>query len=152
MKKLGVKPNVFTYNYIINCASCMEGNGKEKMESFKIAASTFQELCKCEYEETDSLTYTFFLKACGNLLPLSSTRTKIIKKCFEKCCKEGKVNDAIITMITHSLPFADARELLATKAQNLHTIRASDVEQDWSCNAKQKKKINMDRESAEWNL
>merc|ERR1712127_456324 len=134
-KKLGVKPNAFHHNYVINCASCMEGNEREKMDAFKIALSAFQDLRKCQDEETDSFTYSFFLKACYNLLPQSSGKLNIMRQTFTECCERGKVNEEVISRLKRCLPHDVAKELLECSGKTkLRQITKRDLPPQWSRN------------------
>jgi len=114
MKKNGVKPNSFTYNYIINCASQASSHDEEDQRiAFDIAIRAFQELRKAsqseEYSNTeggchpDSFTYAFMLKACTNLLPFGSLRTKVISQTFRECCRTGHLNEAVLHRLRKSV-------------------------------------------------
>ena len=98
MQKNDVKPNAFTYNYIINCAA--ENNDAEDQKiSFEIALRAFQALRSSEVDRPDSFTFAFMIKACNNLIPAGSLRTKIILQTFNECCKAGYVNDTILNRL-----------------------------------------------------
>ena len=134
MKKLGVHPNSYSYNYVINCAANCRGESKLKMEAFKVALRAFTSLRKSS-QETDTFTYTFFLKACGNLMEPSSMRSKIVAEVFLECRKEGKVNNEVISRLTGCLDPHEARVLLGTKGQ-IRKITVDDLNPKWSFNTR----------------
>jgi len=134
MNKLRVDPNAFTYNYVINCsASLGQGDDESKMEAFKVALNAFTSLRKSSHE-TDSFTYTFFLKACSSLLQPSTKRSKIVEEAFRECCKEGKVNNEVLSRLTGCLEPTEARSLLSCNKANIRSISVRDLNPRWSCN------------------
>lgn len=134
MDKLQISPNSYTYNYVINCAANSTPNDdKDKMEAFKVALSAFTALRKSS-QATDSFTYAFFLKACGNLMEPSPMRSKIVTQTFQVCKKEGKVSNEVISRLTRCLDHAEIRSLLACKKGNIRNISTQDLDPKWSYN------------------
>jgi hypothetical protein len=106
MRRSGVHPNAFTYNYIMNCAAeCQCHKLTEARASFEVAVRAFQQLRSLSSEESgetspDSFTYAFMLKACNNHLPKgSSLRIKTLKHTFEECCRTGNLNNAVLNRL-----------------------------------------------------
>jgi hypothetical protein len=132
MKEIGVKPNAFTLNCVINAASSVVGSDERKMESFKVALNAFSTLMNSADEETDSFTYAFFLKACLNLLPPAELRTRIATKTFHKAAKEGKVNNQVIVKLCMCLGAQEARNVFRLENKDMRNIRIHDLPQEWS--------------------
>eukprot|EP00551_Chaetoceros_affinis_P007013 CAMPEP_0203684946 /NCGR_PEP_ID=MMETSP0090-20130426/48295_1 /ASSEMBLY_ACC=CAM_ASM_001088 /TAXON_ID=426623 /ORGANISM="Chaetoceros affinis, Strain CCMP159" /LENGTH=603 /DNA_ID=CAMNT_0050554129 /DNA_START=238 /DNA_END=2049 /DNA_ORIENTATION=+ len=132
MRDLGVEPNAFTWNYIIHVASMVDGNEERKMEAFKVALGAFQTLRKSEDHDTDSFTYTFFLKAINHLMPQSVMRSSIIKETFLECAKEGKVNDQVLSRLVWAVPQEEAREIIGpVRISDIRNIKAHHVPKAW---------------------
>jgi len=138
MEEIGVEPNAFTYNYVINCSTRIQGDDKTKMEGFKVALNAFTSLRKSSHE-TDCFTYAFFLKACA-LLPETSTKSQIVRNTFYECRKEGKVNNEVIKrLIGCSQNNQDfLRELLLStrRIDNIRFITVHDLPSEWSRNSR----------------
>jgi tetratricopeptide (TPR) repeat protein len=118
-----LRPTVHAYNYVINGASNVNdtndfvGDGSTKIDAFKVAARAYQALRDDSEVKPDSYTYSFWFKACNNLLGESSTNIssssssttttkastkrsavyeKFMKLSFEQCCKEGMVSREVL--------------------------------------------------------
>ncbi len=140
MKEIGVDPNAFTWNYIIHVASMVGGNEQKKMEAFKVALGAFQALRKSEEHNTDSYTYTFFLKAINHLMPQSVMRSSIIKETFLECVNEGKVNDQVLSRLVFAIPQEEAREIIGPiRISDIRNVKAHHVPRDWGRNVYKKK-------------
>jgi hypothetical protein len=116
MKKNGIPPNSYTYNYIINCCS---HDTDDPQSSFKVAIRAFQELHKAsEVDPTihpDSFTFAFMMKACTTLLPPCEVRTKFITQAFQECCDSGYLNDAVLDRLWRGLPVETFYKLVEEK-------------------------------------
>ena len=142
MKANDVRPNSFTYNYIINCCSQEASQDeKQKQISFEIAIKAFQELrkmappsnddysCSTDAYHPDSFTYGFMLKACNNLLPPSPLRTKVATQVFKECCKRGYCNNEVMKRLRWCLDTNDFYSLVgSSKREGL----IDDIPASWS--------------------
>jgi hypothetical protein len=129
MKKIGVEPNSFTYNYAINCAASETLKDEAlKMEAFKVALKAFTSLRRSNFA-TDCYTYNFFLKAC-TLLPSSSIRQKIVIEAFKECCDQGKLSNEALSRLQYCLDPASLRTLLQCDTLSVH-----DLNPRWSARA-----------------
>lgn len=124
MNELGVSPNSYSYNYVINCAANCQGGKEMKIEAFKIALNAFNALRKV-LREADSFTYTFFLKACANLMEPSSMRSKIVTETFLECKKQGKVNNEVISRLSRCLDPHELRTLVDARGHSRTTSSSS---------------------------
>ena len=145
MKANDVQPNSFTYNYIINCCAQEASQDEtEKKISFEIAIKAFQELrkmaaassdnndgesCSTDVYHPDSFTYAFTLKACSNLLPPSSFRTKVATQVFKECCKHGYCNDEVMKRLRWCVDTGDFHALVGTSTRY---VRIDDMPSSWS--------------------
>lgn len=136
MEKVGVKPNAFTYNYVINCASSMTGNDERKKEAFQIATKAFKDL-RASSNEVDSFTYSFFLKACKNLLPENELQSKIFEQTFCDCCKRGHVNQEVLQRLSRCLRSPDdISRILDVRLHNKRDIVDVEIPCQWGRNVK----------------
>mmetsp|Transcript_24616 Transcript_24616/g.59363 ORF Transcript_24616/g.59363 Transcript_24616/m.59363 type:complete len:1149 (+) Transcript_24616:113-3559(+) len=175
MKNNDASPNSFTYNYIINCAATQGARDDDQRISFEIALRAFQELrkasllkedangCIADMCHPDSFTFAFMLKACNNLLPPGSLRTKVIAQTFNECCRSGYLNDAVLDRLWRGLSAEKFYELVderprsypgkKTSFQNKSPIRADDLPMRWSryCNsAKRRTRNGVNRDDTSW--
>ena len=141
MRKIDVHPNAFTWNYIIHVASKVNGSEKKKMEAFKVALGAFQALRKSTDHDTDSYTYTFFLKAINHLMSPSVMRSSITKETFLECANEGKVNDQVLSRLVWAMPPEEVREIIGPiKISDVRHIKAHHVPIEWGRNVYKKKR------------
>ncbi|KAL7500745.1 hypothetical protein ACHAWT_009017 [Skeletonema menzelii] len=145
MKANDVRPNSFTYNYIINCcAQEASQDENEKRISFEIAIKAFQELrkmtpssnnddngdsCSTDAYHPDSFTYAFTLKACTNLLTPSPFRTKVATQVFKECCKKGYCNDEVMKRLRWCVDTDSFYALIGTDTRD---VRIDDMPSSWS--------------------
>jgi hypothetical protein len=131
MKDLNVEPNVFTYNYVINCAASVSDDDN-LMEAFKIALAAFNSIRTSETCKCDSFTYAFFFKACSALLP-ASMRLKVVKETFRLCTSEGKLNDKVLYWLKRSLNADEFRDVIQINTmKDVRDINISDLSPEWS--------------------
>ena len=141
MESLGVRPNAFTWNYLIHVAATVNNSDEKRMEAFKVALGAFQTLRRSKDIETDSFTYAFFLKAIKHLLPASVMRSSIAKETFLECAKEGKVNDQVLSRLVWALESQEVREIIGpVKKSNLRDVKASDLPAEWGSNVDRRRK------------
>lgn len=140
MRDINVDPNAFTWNYIIHVASSIRGHESRKMEAFKVALGSFQALRKSKEHDTDSFTYTFFLKALNHLISDNVMRSSIAKETFMECANEGKVNDQVLTRLVWAIPTEELRELLGPiRISDIRNVKAHDLPIKWRRNVYQKR-------------
>ena len=60
-KDEALMPSAYPYNYVLNCAANTLEN---KLEAFRIATQTYQEMRKSSCVSPDSYTYAFWFKCC----------------------------------------------------------------------------------------
>ena len=156
MKKNGVLPNSYTYNYVINCAA-QTNDAEEQQVSFEIALRAFQELREKGRTESDmdhchpdNFTFAFMLKACNNLLPAGTERTKTMTRIFRECCRSGYLNDAILDRLCRGVSPNTFYELIEMKSsdrsgympKNTAQIHASELPRSWSRHDKSGRRTN----------
>lgn len=106
------RPNIFVYNYVLNCAANCIGTQEEKLQAFQVAASVYKALRKSADVQSDSFTYAFWFKCCNNLLPTGDLRTKCLTYAFDKCKTDGLVTPAVLKRLLAGTPPSLARKIL----------------------------------------
>ena len=73
------------YNYVLSSASkSFDADNDIKMEAFKIAVKTYQELQEYKGLKPDSFTYKFWFQMCDTLLqPTSDLYDKFMRLSFK---------------------------------------------------------------------
>jgi hypothetical protein len=95
------------YSLVINtCAFCNAAVDVE-IDAFDIAVSLFDEMLESSGRQPSSLTYGWFIQACGRLHVDESRRAAAIEKAFTRCCEAGLLSDFVL----HRLKGAAADEL-----------------------------------------
>jgi len=90
------RPNVLAYNNVLNACAYTSGDREEKEEAFKVACIIFDEIRTSDYLRLTHVTYGTFVAACGNLMPQSDVRNKLVEATFRRCCHDGLVSDLVI--------------------------------------------------------
>jgi hypothetical protein len=73
------RPNVYSYNAVLNAAAFSGRDEREQEDAFRVACSTFDELRMSDYLEPSDISYGTFLKAIKHLMPESEVRANLVK-------------------------------------------------------------------------
>lgn len=135
-----LRPNTYPFNYVINCAANCVGSLDERLQAFKIATKTYNEIRTSEIIEPDSFTYAFWFKGCNNLLPEGDIRTKGVTYAFEQCTRSGLVSAETLKRLLAGTPPKLATSLLDipenTPPPVYRQYTLEDVPLDWSRNVR----------------
>jgi hypothetical protein len=98
----GIRPTSFTYNAVLRaCAETVDANDEDRMDAFKIAVQSFNELrslpsCKeKEQQGPDHVSFGNMLR-CAALIPNGVPKDSFIRSTFQLCCQSGFVNEFVI--------------------------------------------------------
>lgn len=101
-------PNLRTYNAVLNaCAYTKSGDPKDRLTAFQIAIETIRLLRNSRDVSADPVSYGLFLRSCGQLMPPSEKRDKVMENVFLKCCKDGQLGQCVL----EELSFAASKGL-----------------------------------------
>ncbi len=90
-----VKVDEHAYSLVINtCAFCNDAIDVE-IDAFEIAVQIFDEMLSSSDNSPSSLTYGWFIQACGRLRVSKEDCAKAIEKAFKRCCDDGLLNDFV---------------------------------------------------------
>jgi hypothetical protein len=130
-------PTAHAYNYVINSAANTFG---DRIEAFKIAVRTYQELRDQSRLDIrpDSYTYAFWLKACNQLLPSNSPiYRKVVTLSFAQCCKEGMVSREVLARLKQGqLSYGELGQVLGCDSRDVKRCSIEDLPLSWTRNVK----------------
>lgn len=115
-----VSMNVHCYNAVLNAVAFTEGDLPTRIEAFRIASNTLDELINSTHVEPTSSSFGTYIKACGKLSLPSNLVEPAIQKAFETCISLGLVNDFVLTQMRYSLCDEHYQKILGdTSSRNL---------------------------------
>ena len=127
----GMVPSLSSHNAVLNgCAHPMSDN--DPKGTMALAVETLNKLR--DREGANESSYAFFLKICGNLLPKSSKRDKIVRNIFEKCCEDGRVGKNVLMEFLDAASEETVTELLGGNPE----AGGVKIPRKWSQNVQQK--------------
>lgn len=157
-------PNVFTFTSVINtaCYPCFNRDGsnreQKKIEAFKVAAQTMNEIQESDYASANHVTYGAFLNACFRLLPANNKeeidnehvidKWQAIKTTFQQAARDGQMGHVVVEKLISSSPQGFIRDLIPTipdseneiTIADLDTIVTCHIPKEWRCNVRGEKK------------
>ena len=80
---------------VINACAFSNAAPEDEAAAFEIAVSLFDEMLSSDDKKPSSLTYGWFLQACGRLGVANERRMSSIEKAFTHCCEAGLLNDFV---------------------------------------------------------
>lgn len=138
-----LRPNEYPYNYVINCAANTIGTTEEKVQAFRLATQTYQEMRNSSLVQPDSFTYAFWIKACNNLLPRGSElHSKCVSIAFEQCKKDGVVTNEVLYRLQQCSTSKVVQPLLGVEAKpgQGNYVQVNDLPPLWSRNTRTQRK------------
>lgn len=135
-KDEALMPNAYPYNYVINCAANQQ---EDKMQAFRLATQTYQEMRKSSIVSPDSYTYAFWFKCCNNLLKEDKElKAKCMFFAFEECKKDGLVSNTVINRLQRGIPPNVLEEWLgiAKRKNGFRDLKVNELPPGWSRNVR----------------
>lgn len=126
------RPNVHAFTAVINACAYTFGENTEKRKALDIATAVFKRIP--EYTQPNEITYSTYLKACMNLIPIGTARDSAISAVFRHCCEHGHVGMKVLALIEKSLSSDQIEKLLKCKMHYNGSIEQSVLPQQWSRN------------------
>ena len=98
----GARPNILSYNAVLNAAEHSDPTGGAVTEeALKVACQTFEEI-QTSSVAANHVTYGSFLGVLAKLMP-SSSRQEIVGLVFRRACKEGQVSPLVVRKLNQAL-------------------------------------------------
>lgn len=143
-------PNsTYPYNYVLNCAANTLMD--DKLEAFRVATQTYQDLRQSKIVSPDEYTFAFWLKCCQNLLdPNLDIRNQCIQYAFEECKQQGLVTNEVLTRLFQCSPPTLVQSVLEIEDRkitnkqrrnqivNYRSLTSQDLPLSWSRNVRRK--------------
>jgi pentatricopeptide repeat protein len=93
-----VTPTIVTYNVIIvACSSVSKEDERERRKILSLASFLLNEIEHSKSVEADSYTYGELFTVCHNMITDEEERTKSFLDLFHRCCRNGQVNNFVIS-------------------------------------------------------
>lgn len=115
MTRLGVEPNMCTYNTLLDVCARAGGvcDKKTKRAALEVAIDAMVRMRAHDSGVSpNEVTYTTLLKVYQNLVPSYDDRYLLARKAFQMCCADGLMSDAVLQSFRSVLP----RSLWSQKA------------------------------------
>jgi hypothetical protein len=97
--KLPVRPGEHPHSLVVNACAFTSASPEAEMFAFKIAVKIMTEMLESDYLEPSSVTYGWFLQACGRLSVPTTVKEENLERAFTRCCERGLVNDFVLNRI-----------------------------------------------------
>jgi pentatricopeptide repeat protein len=117
--KLHVRPGEHPYSLVVNACAFTNASPEAEMCAFKIAVKTMREMLESDYLEPSSVTYGWFLQACGRLSVPNTVKEENLEQAFTRCCERGLVNDFVLNRIKVASSSALFKRLLSPAISTL---------------------------------
>ena len=91
-----VKVDAHAYSLAINACAFQNSDVDAESNAFQIAVSLFDRMLESTELSPSSLTFGWFIQACGRLRVDNCARDSAIEKAFTACCEKGLVNDFVL--------------------------------------------------------
>ena len=127
--KLLTRPGERPYSFVINACAFTSGNPDEERKAFQVAVSVMTKMIECDYLEPSSITYSWFILACGRLRVPEHLKEDNIERAFLSCCQDGLVNDFVLNRLKANVSDTFFKHLLSPVIARLpaHQRRRSDL-------------------------
>ena len=133
MKRIGVKPNIITYNTFIGACARTEGNQQTRRHAFSLVLAAFAEL-QDNGLSPDGYTWPAIWQACQCHLDINTDLPQI-NSLFDITVKNGAFNELLFNSLRGFLPPSFLQKKLNRK-DDVHTLTVHDLPQQWTANVK----------------
>jgi hypothetical protein len=142
-----VRPNEHCLSLVINACAFTNSGPEAEAEAFQIALSVFNRMLDSDDCQPSSLTYGWFIQACGRLSGPQKQKEEQVERAWKLCCKNGLVNAFVLQRFTGAASDPLYKKLMdpallkiksgqKTKEQLKFSISPSDLPKQWSRNWK----------------
>jgi len=121
------RPDAYGYTSVIKACDNMSGKSKRQRDkAFRVAETTFLELCSSEHAAPNHVAYGTMLKACAHLLaPGSKQREQVSRLVFDKACRDGCVGAMVLNRFKEAASSASYKDVMGD-------IKKNSLPYDWT--------------------
>lgn len=121
------RPDAYGYTSVIKACDIMAGRSQRQREkAFRVAETTFLELCLSDHAAPNHVAYGTMLKACAHLLPPGSKRRELVSRLvFDKACRDGCVGAMVINRFKEAASAGLYKEVMGN-------IKKNSLPYDWT--------------------
>lgn len=133
------------YSLVINACAFSNASEEAEAKAFRIAVAVFDEILNSMTIRPESLTYGWFLQACGRLRIPPDQKEPHIRRAFVRCRHDGLVSDFVLNRLRGAASEALFEELVVSSCSRSKRRRAasgiglSDLPSSWSRNSAAKR-------------
>lgn len=113
-----VKVDEHAYSLVINTCAFSNSGADTEQEAFEIAVQVMDKIMELPNQFPTSLTFGWFIQACGRLRVTEMQRSQQIKKAFIACCEAGLVNDFVLHRLKGAASESLYHELMEPTKKN----------------------------------
>jgi hypothetical protein len=122
--KLLTRPGEHPFSLVVNaCAFTKGAHPDAELAAFNTAVAVFEEMVESDYLEPVSVTYGWFIQACGRMRVPAELKEEHIERAFKRCCDQGFVNDFVLSCLREA-----ASESLLTRLMSRAGAKVRNVE------------------------
>jgi pentatricopeptide repeat protein len=133
MKRLGVKPNIITYNTFIGVCARTQGNQQTRRRAFSLVLNAFSEMQASGFRP-DGYTWPAIWQACQCHLDVNTDLPKI-NSLFDLTVNSGAFNELLFNNIRGFLPPSYLQKKLNRK-DDVNALTVHDLPATWTRNVK----------------
>jgi hypothetical protein len=130
------------YSLVINACAFSNASEEAEAKAFRIAVTVFDKILRSKSIRPESLTYGWFLQACGRLRLPPDQKEPQIRRAFVRCCRDGLVSDFVLNRLRGATSDALFEELVVSfctvrskRRRTSSVIGVSDLPSSWSRNS-----------------
>jgi hypothetical protein len=139
-----VRVDEHAYSLVINTCAFSNSGTVAEQEAFEIAVSVMDRVLNSVNQTPTSLTYGWFIQACGRLRVDEEQKSQQIRKAFMACCEAGLVNDFVLHRLKGAasdiLYYSLMESVSVTRSGSFRPwVQVSHLPYEWRRNANRKK-------------
>lgn len=128
------EPDIITYNSVINTAANSFGSRKLKKKAILVAMDNFKKVLFFDNIQQTSITYFLCVKAIRKLRSPGTTHDEILSKVFKLCCRDGLVNQRILTQLEMTCGDKKMKQMMASlgfSPSKSFSLSAKEIPNEW---------------------
>jgi pentatricopeptide repeat protein len=117
--KLYARPGEHPHSLVINACAFSNCSPAFEIAAFKIAVDVMTKMTKTDHLSPSSVTFGWFIQACGRLRVPDQIREENLERAFKSCCQRGLVNEFVLMRLKGSARESLFKRLVAPAIKNI---------------------------------